>query len=285
MVSVQIRILDSWEACEIELQQLIQYRDELKKEFRYSDILVFRGQRDSTWHLETTLQRETKKEFYSMHRYFKIIKKARKEIESVYDLSSINWEILDLPQYSDWFQHRKFLYPNGLLNYMIYLRHHGFPAPLLDWTESSDIATYFGFQQLDRNVDSIAIFAFLDNAAGIKGGRLAEPIISRIRPNSLSRTSLDKRHIHQQSTYTYCSAVTDEIYYASHETVLTDTRRHKFPQDMIWKFIIPSGEKNKITKYLEAKNINTSWLFDIQDISEEVDFHKNLFKKLDESEP
>jgi hypothetical protein len=29
--------------------------------------------------------------------------------------------------------------------YLAYLRHHGFPSPLLDWTESASVAAYFAY--------------------------------------------------------------------------------------------------------------------------------------------
>ena len=72
---MQTKELQSWDDFEIELRQLTQYRDGLKTEFQYPDILVFRGQSNSKWRLETMLERHTKKEVYSMRKYFEIIKK------------------------------------------------------------------------------------------------------------------------------------------------------------------------------------------------------------------
>lgn len=105
--------LQSWDDFEIEIQELLQYREKLKNEFNRPDILVFRGQPDANWCLETTLERESRKN-YSMSQYFEVIKRARPKIEPI---RGVSFETLDLPEYSDWYMHKNFLWPNGLEKY------------------------------------------------------------------------------------------------------------------------------------------------------------------------
>jgi hypothetical protein len=270
---METKVLNSWEEFHIELDKLMRFRDELVAKCHNPDILVFRGQRDSDWHLETTLERETENRDYSMRQYFELIKKARPEIKPAPD--SFDWGTLELSEFSDWFEHRNFLWINGLLNYMVFLRHHGFPSPLLDWTSSSLVAAYFAFQNAQKQ--SVAIFAFLEHTAGAKGTRATEPNIGRIRPDF----PLEVRHQRQKSTYTVCTLERDdEIFYSFHENVVLGNRRRKFPQDLLWKFVIPTSEKDKVMKKLELKGITTTTLFASENNREEAETFKKLFKKL-----
>ena len=81
---------------------------------------------------------------------------------------------------------------------------------------------------------------------------------------------------------TYCSKELEEgIFYCSHENIFKSNRRHRSPQDLLWKFIIPTSEKNTVMKKLEAKKINTSTLFDSKNVPDESNFLQDLFTELD----
>jgi hypothetical protein len=113
--------------------------------------------------------------------------------------------------------------PTPLYSYMVYLRHHGFPSPLNDWSHSPYVAAFFAFRN-DQvgNPEKRSIYAYCESPEGMKGGAVGEPTIRAIGPYVTS----DRRHFRQQSDYMICGRF-DENYgwrFDSHEYVFEHPR-------------------------------------------------------------
>lgn len=115
--------------------------------------VLFRGQSHFDWDLATTLERKAKDQF-SIERYLADATHCVNEIES---LTGKRWDIPDLRtligEITDTQDSMRVYLPSYA--YLVYLRHHGFPSPVLDWTESTYIAAYFASCD-NANADRIA---------------------------------------------------------------------------------------------------------------------------------
>jgi hypothetical protein len=130
--------------------------------------LLFRGQREADWKLETTLERYHPSSLSLAH-YYTSISAARPQIEAH---TGLRWEI-ELPN-----EYRKrardsdaglfFMGDLPAYDYMVYLRHHGFPSPLLDWTRSPYIAAFFSFRDEGDPDGRVAIYVYRETAGGLK---------------------------------------------------------------------------------------------------------------------
>lgn len=115
--------------------------EELKKEFdKLPDHIVFRGQSDSNWNLESSLFRFSKivktntitsMEHYLIHMFKR---KAPRYLQG-------------LPQ------------PTNLLEWLTLMQHHSIPTRLLDWTCSPYVAAYFALENDNKISDSSAVWA------------------------------------------------------------------------------------------------------------------------------
>jgi FRG domain len=137
------------------------------------------------------------------------------------------------------------------LEYLAYLRHHGFPSPLLDWSQSPFVAAYFALGQAAARTVAVAVYGFIEHAGFGKGSMSSEPSIHTIG----SSIRAHRRHFLQQSEYTYCVVRKDGgWHYANHETAIGT--QPDDPQDLLYKFYLPTSERSVALKHLDKFNLN-----------------------------
>ena len=241
---VEERNLSSWQLFKSELAAL---RSEHEK-LRQSDgaVLLYRGQPDARWLLQTTLDR--KKEQMRVQDYYRLIERVRPEIES---LTGVEWTLPEFPEiekllggYHDFSRALTFGRWPGYA-YMAYLRHHGFPSPLLDWTRS---ALAFRTPMADR----VAIYALSRPRFHLTGTQMTNVIY----PGPYVTTH--RRHVLQQSQYSFAVTYDNEWRFASYNSVF-DKGVHQ--QGTLWKLTIPASQAPEVLRELEEHNLNAFSLF------------------------
>ena len=247
--------LDTWEQFEEKVSELA----ELNKTSLLE--VLFRGQGNSKWRLVTTLERSARPEDLRSLQYYALIAKIRPILGT---LTGKEWELPDQKALDQLFgdydvgsRTMSFGQTPGY-SYMAYLRHYGFPSPLLDWTLSPYVAAFFAFQQKPPgDVKDVAIFGLLESPKNMKGRSSSEPAVYRLGP--LVQT--DKRHFNQQSSYTMCCAfkLGEGWRFAPHEDVFenVDVDSWSTGQDQLWKFTLPATERQKVLRRLQQFNVNS----------------------------
>jgi hypothetical protein len=114
----------------------------------------------------------------SMSMYYHYVFRSHAEVEA---FSGVRWEHLPNPPEYD-----HLLAEDGggswvmkfpAYEYIAYLRHHGFPSPLLDWTRSPFVATYFAFESIPEGAKNVAIYCYMEYGSAGKSGSGNEPTI------------------------------------------------------------------------------------------------------------
>ena len=213
--------LDSWEKFEEQFKRLENERLQHKFESKF----LYRGQENSTWNLLTTLERNGQ-ELMSLKQYHHLVSVVKPQIES---FTGVNWNILSYPAGIDkWLSENDTIMPHAfgcstefqdVYSYMAYLRHYGFPSPMIDWTISPYVAAYFAFRRVLHDVKNVSIYVYLESKSEIslKSGGCDEPYIYQLGPY----VKTDRRHFLQQCQYTICVIHDGEWRYAPHEKAFT----------------------------------------------------------------
>ncbi len=146
--------LKSWEDFEEALaainRQIEKLQQEKKSRMEYS---LYRGVSDFEYHLESTLDRIQK--VLSFSDYRKILRIVN---ESIATCTGRKW---DLDAKEPKISLGEFNLPVPTYEFMTYLRHNGFPSPLIDWTKSPYIAAYFAFRDIYSTAKSVSIFVHM----------------------------------------------------------------------------------------------------------------------------
>lgn len=230
---------------------------ELRKSTHSTSSYVFRGHGSEHWKLETTLERSWHPQ--SLSQYYRLILRIKSEIESLTDLKWPNepgWpkvnelskdyeplalSLANLPHYE----------------YMTYLRHHGFPTPLLDWSRSPFVAAYFAFAR--PLTDNVVIFAYCETPQRFKTAGSDEPKIVTCGPY----VSTHKRHFAQQSQYTICvQHQKNGWHFKPHSSVFN----LEVPgQDRLYKFRLRGDERAIVLRELLDYNLTAFSLLGSQE--------------------
>ena len=216
----------------------------------YFSPVLFRGQARASWELSTSLERYSTRP-YSPGDYYKVVCNVRPAVESC---TGKRWP------FPDEYPGKDRGLPAGPKGYefMVYLRHHGFPSPLLDWTQSFYVAAFFAFQSskaADPDDPDVAIYALREYCGRGKSGWANEATIGSLGPYMTT----DKRHVTQQCECTFCRKESGDRYlYCSHEEAF---KRDERDQDVLLKFTIPRAERRKVLDELRMMNITAYSLF------------------------
>jgi|SRR5579872_1451215 len=246
---------NSWEDFEQKLKEL---RAENGTE---SSPLLFRGHGNSEWHLATTLDRYTKNGMTFLSYYNLITGSIGPEVRtfSGVDVPERRQDVAE----SFFDKGLMFAFPRRfpdapLYGYMAHLRQLGFPSPLLDWSRSPYVAAFFAFREEPLvPVAKRSIYAYC--AGTIAGGTLYKPMILPLGPY----VHTHHRHFRQRSEYTFCGNFVEwdaQWRFDSHEKVFGN-RHPNQNQDLLWKFDIPSSERDKVLGILSDYNLNAFSLF------------------------
>jgi len=251
--------LSSWDEFQeqLSLLQVLLEEQRVKTGLHVSEP-VYRGQSNHRWPLETTLERYGHRNI-TLRDYYLAALKSKHPIESY---TGKRWDIPTVKQYEDFLvEHDTFMfaaYPG--YEYLVYLRHHGFPSPLLDWSLSPFVAAFFAFDAADETEADgrVSIFVFCEFFGSGKVGSVGSPEIQTRGPYVTSHP----RHFKQQSSYTICIARSEDWHYTPHERAFTSGEKG---QDELWKFTIPYTERRKVLHYLDSHNLNAYSLFDSEE--------------------
>lgn len=217
----------TWE----EFKKIIANNKRLNASGEFEEI-IYRGHSSSEWCLETTLARYYKKQAIESDYYINSIRDVitrleNKELLNIFPsenpfLSGLG---MGLPNS----QHSKDLVSCILT--MIWLRHHGFPCPILDWTQNAHVASWFAFGKESIDIKEVAVYCLKKPKLLFSAEMLQpnlSPKIELLMHNAINITLEDikashpdlnifsdllKRHQKQESSYSIILYKNGDKYY------------------------------------------------------------------------
>jgi len=246
--------LSCWQDFEKEIEKIAVNHQTDKRLIRR---LLYRGQSDANWRLQTTLERHLKTEL-SLADYLRTIASLQSEIET---FTQNRWDVPEYTELSNSFSNYELFHNSPVLykiyGYMAHLRHHGFPSPLLDWTRSARVAAYFAFAGAEHS-ERVSIYVLSEARMHTGGGK--EPEIRSLGPN----VKTHRRHFLQQCEYTMCARFENsQWWFADHDAAFESRNESEDPPINFanYHFTFPGSERLKVLEMLDRDNVNAFSLF------------------------
>lgn len=246
------------------IQEYLEVIESIKSKFPGKQIL-YRGQGNYKWNLESTLERAIEGEKYGFLQYIRRIGASSGNVLAFAN-NNLNFKSLIKWAKKDDFK-KDFKYEDLNLffddtdayNVLAYFRQHGFPSPMLDWTESPQIALFFSINNI---CDAGAVYAYIEtpNVGHVYG--TDSPCIKKLGTYTVN----NKRHILQKSSYTIAYKYISEEF-DKYQLIGYDSFENKdnVDQDLIIKIKIKNDNKIKILKNLDEYNLNIYSLMQNED--------------------
>ena len=217
---------------------------------------IYRGQSDYSWELESTLHRYTGKDNFCLNKYEEIIKEAFRAARI------FNPKFLaNLPEFKR--GPYEISLPTSIPNaeYIVALRHLGFPAPIIDFTSSPAVALFFSCHENPDRDGKIFIYCDMPCNMAISSNGTDGPEYQHIG----HYITAHPRHETQEASYIfpYFYNKQDSRYYFSKKAPCNlkfqsdDSIYHK----TLLTLKIKSEMKLEILKYLDLFNLNSQSLF------------------------
>jgi hypothetical protein len=226
---------------------------------------LFRGLGNSRWGLETTLERSHPHEWFenanSLQRYYQKAFAAKPALETFSGRrwttpSPVSFKSRVRKHWSRWLD-LILMGEDGIYEYLVYLRHHGYPSPLLDWSSSPYVAAFFAFDAIVTGADRICVYAALPRA----GGGSNKQHCFFVGPYMQTH----ERHFLQQCRYSMCVGhdvdLDDYVFKSQEPAMLADLG----PVQELFKFTLPVAERRTALRHLDLMNINLFSLFRSED--------------------
>jgi hypothetical protein len=208
-------------------------------------VIYYRGQPSYDMKLESTLERVAKKTELNFVDYCRDILKIAGFVQSVtgltFDLSELKEIAITKNDSFD---------SNGIVPsypYWVFLRQHGFPSPMLDWTSSPTIAAFFALWECKCES---CVWAYIERPEGFKLGGNDMTNIKLLGPY----TPGEKRHFIQKSVYTLAWSWDME----NNCRVIKpyESIRKELDQDILIKVGLSLSMREQVLKELDKSNLN-----------------------------
>ncbi len=197
---------------------------------------IYRGQRNTEHKLRTTFHRSNRNDF---------IRYAQEDIKILaHHINAVSGYKYDINKAEDYF---------ALLNLA---QHHGFPTPLLDWTESPYVAAYFAYENVSKYETNgyAGIFIFDVSKWVVRCPELVN--IIEPRPSITIRifpALNNERAIPQQSVSSVSNVDDIEGFIRLYENY--------YKEQYLTKIYLPISERNQVMKELHQMGITAASLF------------------------